>query len=511
MPKKTGKVYLIGAGPGNPELITVKAKNLLEDCDAVVYDHLVSLELIVGLPSRVERHYAGKSAGRHSLEQDEINRLLLDLALQGKTVARLKGGDPFIFGRGGEEAIHLKQNGIPFEIVPGITAGAAAPASAGIPLTHRGKSAYTVFLTAHEAPDKEESQVPWDLFSKLENGTLVGYMGVSRLKAVAENLISGGMSGETPAGVVERGTRGTQKVVTGELANIAELAGEAGIRPPAVFVIGEVVNLRESIITEDDKPLSGRTIMITRPGDQAGEMYRKLRLLGAEALPLPTIATEEFYSPDDWENFHNLEGGWLIFTSENGIRYFFRHFFREGCDMRSIAGFKIAVIGVGTEKALTEYGLKSDFVPSKFTLKTLAEELDEGFEWNDAAAVRVRGSLSDITLEEKLTEAGARVYPLTVYETSTAKWDAGMKAAFTEAQVDAVTFTSGSTVTGLLKILGEDGFKNFLAETAVVSIGSMTSRVIRETGIEPSVEAETHSVEGVINATLNHFQNIRKR
>lgn len=501
-----GKVFLIGAGPGDPGLITVKAKEALAGCDAVVYDRLVPLELVVTLPRRVKRYYAGKSAGKHSMKQEEINELLLKLAQEGLTAARLKGGDPFVFGRGGEEAVFLRGNGMDVEVIPGVTAGVGGLAYAGIPLTHRGKSAYAIFVTAHRAPGKELSDLPWELLSGAEKGTIVGYMGVKTLLEVIERLIAGGMNEETPAAIIERGTLGTQSVISGKLGNITQKALQAGVKPPAVFVIGEVVELRDSIIVEEDKPLAGKTIMVTRPGGQAAEIYHKLRKLGAEVLALPTIATEGYLDNEGWKRFESLGGGRLIFTSENGVNYFFRKFLRDGGDLRKTAKFSIASIGAGTEKALKQYGFKADFIPSKYTVKILAEELVRDFEWKGVNAVRVRGNLGDDTIEAALEKAGAEVLPLEVYLTFTAEWDEGMRAAFEEAEIDAVTFTSGSTVAGLVEILGEAEFQRFIESTAVISIGPVTSDIFRQAGGEPAIEAKVHSIEGLIDALVEYFR-----
>ena len=500
-----GIVYLIGAGPGDPGLLTVKAKRALMNSEAVVYDHLVSLELIVTLPPEIELHYAGKSAGNHSLPQDEINALLAKLAGEGKRVARLKGGDPFVFGRGGEEAIYLNEHGIDYEIIPGVTAGVAASAYAGIPVTHRGKAVFTVFLTAHESPDKNEPQIPWDTFSKLENGTLVGYMGVGRLQAVSNKLIEGGMRADLPAAVIEKGTLGTQRAITGTLTNIAGLAKESNIKPPAIFVFGEVVSLREDILPHGSRPLSGKTIMVTRPGDQAEYMYNQFRYLGAEVLPLPTISTYGSVSEKSWIQFGKLNDGWLIFTSENGVRYFFRQFFDHGFDIRKVAGFQIAVIGDGTIAALSNYGLTPDYVPSKYTVKTLTEELIQKFDWHYTGVIRVRGNMGDWSLEEALKEDKAAVFSHVVYENTNKEWDEGMWAAYRESDIDAVTFTSGSTAIRLKEILGETEFKELLNSSKSISIGPMTSEKLRELGVEPSIEAETHTVDGIIEAALKLF------
>ena len=500
-----GKIYLIGAGPGDPGLITVKAKNALNSCDVVVYDHLVSMELIVTLPSHVQRIYAGKSAGKHHLPQDEINGLLLKLASEGKTVARLKGGDPFVFGRGGEEALFLREHGVKVEIIPGLTAGTAALSGAGIPLTHRNLSSYAILLTAHEAMDKEQSDLPFKLLIQTEKGTIVGYMGVKTLPVITEKLLTGGMDGETPAAVIERGTLRTQRVIVGTLYDIAEKASQASVSPPALFVIGDVVKLRNKIVQTDDKPLAGKTIMVTRPAHQGVDMYRRLRELGAEPLALPTINVDIHFAERAWSVFKVIDEGILVFTSENGVNCFFRCMMNAGLDRRRLGRFAIAAVGHGTGKALMEHGISADFIPSKFTVQTLAEELLDKFDWEGTNVVRVRGSLGEPIIENTLKEAGANVLPLQVYTTTTAVWDEGMFAAYREAKIDAVTFTSGSTITGLREILGEDEFQRFLASTPAISIGPMTSEVLRGYGGEPAVEAEVHSIEGVVEALFSHF------
>lgn len=505
MTARTGKVYLVGAGPGDPGLITEKGKRALSKCDAVVYDHLVSLELIVPLKRSIVRYYVGKSAGQHTLKQDKIEELLVKLAKEGKTVVRLKGGDPYVFGRGGEEAITLRKNAITFEIVPGITAGVAGPAYAGIPVTHRKKAVFTIFLTTHEAGGKSASQIPWKLLGGAEHGTIVGYMGVKTLPETVQRLTEEGMSPDTPAALVEKGTTGVQRTVKGTLSTIAFLAVRENIRPPALFIIGEVVNLQDEIGETDDLPLRGMTIMITRPGDQAAEMYRELREMGAEILPLPSIATEPSVDFTGWEKFWNIDSGWLVFTSENCVRYFFDYYFRADYDIRSIGCFKIAAVGSGTEKALKRYGITADFKPRKFTVNDLADELRLNYDFNDIDVVRVRGNLGDDTAEGILQDAGAKVLPLEVYRTYTPEWDQGMLAAFRDAKIDAVTFTSGSTVKRLKEILGDEEFGEFILKVPAISIGPVTSKTVTDIGGKVAVEAKVHSIEGVMEAIKDMF------
>jgi uroporphyrinogen III methyltransferase/synthase len=480
----------------------MKGRSALEICDVVVYDHLAALELVVGLPPRIGRRYVGKIAGKHSFSQDEINRLLLDLAQSGKKIARLKGGDPFVFGRGGEEAIFLRENGIEFEIIPGVTSGIAGPASARIPLTHRGVASYATLFTAHEAAEKLSSEIPWELFSLMSGGSLVGFMGVKTLSEVVNKLQKEGMSPETPIAIVERGTYADQRCLSGTLSDIVPKVKKADIKSPSLIVIGEAVKLRDKIAVGTPLPLRGKTIMVTRPGSQAGDLYRKIRALGGEPLPLPTIATEEHFEMSDWQKLNYIREGWLLFTSENGVRYFSERFLAMGGDWRRLSKFVIGAIGSGTAEALKRYGLKADFIPQKFTITDFIEELLRNFSWEGKEAVRVRGNLGDDSLEKALSEAGAEVFPLPVYRTFTDQWDKGMWTAFEEANIDEVIFTSASTVNGLAEILRADRMRELLNSAKVFSIGPSTSEALRKVGVSQVMEAKVNNIDGIIELIL---------
>jgi uroporphyrinogen III methyltransferase/synthase len=507
----TGKVYLVGAGPGDPGLITVRGRQLLGQCDAVVYDRLIPLELVVTLPASVERHYVGKIAGRHALEQSQINELLARLAQEGRTVVRLKGGDPLVFGRGSEEAAYLKERGIPYELVPGVTAGLAASACTGIPVTHRGKSVYVVMITAHEAGEKQELQVPWDWLAQSRNGTLVGYMGVTQLPQVTQRLMEGGMDPGTPAAMIERGATARQRIVTGTLADLPRRVQDAGITPPALFIIGEVVSFHADLDWIRPGPLWGKKVMVTRPADQAGEMYGLLRELGAYVMPFPTIATREHEDLQGWEELAPFfeapeapRSGWLVCTSENGVRYFLRQFLKR-YDYRALAGFRIAAVGAGTSRELARCGLRADFLPSQATTAALAKELAPRAAQTAATVIRVRGNLGDDRVESALESAGAKVHVLQVYATSTAPWDEGLRTHLDRNAPDVVTFTSGSSCTGLIEILGANRARELTAAALVASIGPSTSQVIRAAGLKVDLEAQIHSVPGLVAALAEHF------
>lgn len=497
-----GIVYLIGAGPGDPELITIKGKLLLQNCDAVIYDNLIPAELIITLPESTEKIYVGKKAGNHTMPQAEINELIFKLAAEGKKVARVKGGDPFIFGRGGEEARYLREHGIKYEIIPGITAGIAGPTFAGIPCTDREISSFVIFATGHKAREKELSPVPWDKIADLQSGTLVIYMGVAEFTSIVETLIDNGISPVTPAAVIERGTFSTQRVFTAPLNELVVKAIEEKIKPPALFVIGEVVDLQRELEWFKNKPLIGHRIMVLRPADQAKFMYKNLRDLGAEVLPYPTIATRKAQS-SEWDKLEEYERSdnesWLVFTSENGVRYFMDEFVNRYGDIRMLGKFKTAAVGYGTARALDKFNLKADFIPNKATTEILAKQMTEKYNLKGSNIIRVRGNLGDQRVENILTETGAQVTPLTVYETYYPQWPDGFKEKLFEFPPDIIIFTSGSTVDGFFRMLNEDEINELTEDARLVSIGPMTSERIRQKGLKVSIEATEHSIPGIID------------
>jgi len=505
---KIGMVYLVGAGPGDPDLITVKGARLLAACDAVLYDNLIPDELIVMLPFSVERIYVGKKSSQHSLPQDEINKLLVDLARHGKTVVRLKGGDPFVFGRGGEEAEYLAKQGIPFEVVPGVTAGIAGPACAGIPVTDRRYASSITLMTGHKAADKDAPDKPGTLPGLTKDDTIVIYMGVAELEQNIRRLLDSGMSPDTPAAAIERGTLPTQRVVTATLADLPERVRRVGLKPPALFVIGDVVKLRDSIDWYQSKPLGGLRVMVCRPADQAGWVYQKLRDLGAEVLAYPTIATEENFDLPAWKRVLDLDAPtrWLVFTSENGVRYFMNQWRERVGDMRELAAYRIAAVGFGTARALEAFTLKADFVPTKATTAELAGQMAAQLDLSGAAIVRVRGDLGDDRVEKILAEVSASVVSLPVYRTITALWTDPMKEKLFAYPPDAIMLTSGSAVDGLIANLDAEELKRLISGLFVVSIGPMTSDIIRGYGMTVSLEAQTHSISSMIEELITHHQ-----
>jgi len=503
-----GKVYLIGAGPGDPDLISVKGYERLQSCDAVVYDNLVPSELIVTLAWNVKKYYVGKRAGNHALPQADINKLMVRLANEGKTVVRLKGGDPFVFGRGGEEARYLRENNINVEIIPGIPAAVAVSACSGIPGTDREHASFVVYATGHKAKDKTTSDVPWDWIALAKKGTIVIYMGVSEVENIIDKLINSGMSADTPAAIVEHGATASQRTFTSPLRELAKKAKAENVKPPALFIIGEVVNLRPYLQWFENKLLFGKRIMVTRPADQAQEMYKSLRELGAEVLAYPTIATEEHNDENGWMAYKKISSTnrWLIFTSENGVRYFFKQLRKQIGDIRNLGGFKIAAIGYGTLRALNKVNLKADFIPSIATTADLAGEFTSKVQLDDTTVVRVRGNLADDSIEKALHESGVEVIALQVYRTFHPGWPEGLKEKLSEYPPHVITFTSGSTAYGLKTTLSEDEVNELAERAMIVSIGPATSKIIKSLGMQVTCEATEHNVPGVIDAIRKYYK-----
>lgn len=501
-------IYLVGSGPGDPGLFTVKGVRCMEEADAVVYDRLSSESLLAYAKSDAELIYVGKKPGSHSMTQEEINSRLIELGRAGKTVVRLKGGDPYIFGRGGEEALALLDAALPFEVVPGVTSGVAAPAYAGIPVTHRGVSTSVAFVTGHEDPTKGYQDVDW---SSLANGadTLVLYMGIGRLREISNELIAAGKNPDTPAACVRWGTLPEQQTVTGTLQNIADRVSEANLKPPAITVVGDVVSLRESGLGWYEKrPLFGRRIVVTRARTQAGELSRKLEELGAEVLEFPTI---EIKPPDDFapldKAIHELDGyDWLVFTSVNGVEAFLDRLGHHGLDVRSVPkSAKIAAIGPATAKRVEDSGLRVDMVPQEYRAEALLEEISSGSLVGQRFLIP-RAKIAREVLPEKLREAGAEVVVPPAYESAPSADGRDALAARLEAEeVDCVTFTASSTVENFVRAFGEEDAARLLRETSVVCIGPITAKTARGYGMSVDAEAGEYTIPGLVETVVDLF------
>jgi uroporphyrinogen III methyltransferase / synthase len=484
-----GKAYLIGAGPGDPGLLTVRARDVLAACDVVLYDRLIPAGVLDGLGA--ELVYVGKEPGRAALPQDEINARIVELAQSGRTVARLKGGDPFVFGRGGEEAEALARAGVPFEVVPGVTAGVAAPAYAGIPVTHRDGASAVAFVTGHEDPDKPESAIDWDALAAFP-GTLVFYMGVRNLERIAWSLVESGRSEREPAAVIERGTTSRQRTVTGDLGEIAKRTAEAGIEPPALTVVGAVAGLRERLAWfEAERPLLGKSVVVTRAREQASALAARLAALGADVVQAPVIRTEPLEADLAPIGEYDL----VCLTSQAAVEPFFAALRRQGTDARGLAGVGVAVIGAATAAALAAHGVDPDVVPER----QVAEGLVEALTNEDLAGARVlvaRAEEGREVVPDALRERGAEVEVVALYRTvADSPSPPTLEAA---AGADYVTFTSSSTVRFFLEAAGDA----FPRAARVVSIGPATSATARELGLEVHVEAARHDVDGLVDALL---------
>ena len=482
-----GIVYLVGAGPGDPGLMTRRSLELIASADAILYDRLIPPGALEGARADAELRYVGKRPGQPAMHQEEINERLVELARAGKRVVRLKGGDPFVFGRGGEEAEALADAGVRFEVVPGVTAGVAAPAYAGIPVTHRDAASAVALVTGHEDPGKPEPALDWDALARFP-GTLVLYMGVRNLPLVAERLIAAGRDQGDAAAVVERGTEPGQRVVTGALSDIAESAEAAGVGPPAVTVIGPVAALHDTIAWLERRPLHGEAVAVTRARAQASGLAARLRELGAEVVETPAIRIEPRSV-----SFPRLDTYALVcLTSPNAVRVLLGALDQLGLDARVFAGATVAAIGPGTAAELRRHGIRPDVMPERSVAEALVEALKPVGVKGKRVLVARASEARDV-LPEALRERGAEVDVIPLYDTVAEPLAHEQLEAL--ARATYVTFTSSSTVRFLLESGGR------VPDSArVVSIGPITSATAREHGLTVHVEAERHDVDGLVEA-----------
>ena len=507
---ENGKVYLVGAGPGDLGLVTLRAKECIERADAIVYDHLANPEILSWARDDAEIIYAGKEAGQHSLSQQEINALLIEKARAGKDVVRLKGGDPFVFGRGAEEARAIVDAGIEFEIVSGITSAIAGPAYAGIPMTHRAENSHITFFTGHEDPAKTESAIDYAALAKL-GGTQVMLMGVKRLGSVAREMLEQGVRNDLPVALVRWATTGRQETLTGTLQNIAQRAVASGFEAPAVAVFGEVVALRETLNWYENRPLSGKRIVVTRTRKQASVLSNKLRTLGAHVVELPTIRIEP---PGDLRGFAELVQGahvydWIVFTSANGVEAFFDVFFKLYDDAREIGGARIAAIGPATAQRVKDFHLHVDLQPEEFVAEAVVKEFQKQGGIENLRILLVRGEKARDVLPKELSGLGAIVDEAFAYRTVPETRDlTGARRQLTKEGADLITFTSSSTVQNFLA-LGLPWPKGM----QVASIGPITSKTARDHGLNIDVEARRHDIDGLVEAIGDFFAagNARKQ
>ena len=500
----TGKVYLVGAGPGDAGLLTLRGAELLQRADVVVYDSLVNRELLALAPEAAEIIFGGKRPRDRAIPQEELNQLLAEKAKAGKTVVRLKGGDPYIFGRGGEEAARLHQDGVPFEVVPGISSIIAAPSYAGIPLTHREHCSSFTVITGHEDPDKDESALDWERVAR-EPGTKVLLMGVERIGKIAAALEANGLPADTPAAMVRWGTMGRQQTITATLGTLAAKVAKADFKAPAVTVIGTVSTLRDTLNWYENRPLFGQRVVVTRNRREAGKLSGQLRELGAEVLEIPTI---KILPPTRNEPLIEAITGigsydWIIFTSANGVEHFFDYFFKAFRDVRDLGSVRFAAVGPATAKKLREFHLNIDLMPETYTAAATAKAMLAAQNVENISVLLARAESANPELPRLLEDKGAIVDDIAFYKTEPETADRnGAADDFEENSADWITFASSSAVRnfdarfGLAKRCADN------PKLKLASIGPETTKALKELGLKPTAKAKEHTIDGLAAALL---------
>jgi uroporphyrinogen III methyltransferase/synthase len=505
--KAVGKVYLVGAGPGDPQLLTLRGKRCLEQADVVVYDYLANPVLLDHAPERAERIYVGRRDRGAYQDQHEVNHLLIGKAREGNVVVRLKGGDPFVFGRGGEEAEAVAEAGIPFEVVPGVTSALAVPAYAGIPVTHRTLASTVAFVTGHEDPTKGTSSMEWPRLASAD-GTLVFLMGMKNLPAIVERLTKDGKSIETPVALIRWGTRSHQRTVVGTLRDIVGKAEQAQMEPPTIIVVGQVVRLREQLNWYETRPLFGKRILVTRAREQAGELSRLLADYGAEAVEYPVI---QIVPPESWRELDDALAGlnryhWLVFTSVNGIRPFMERLKQRGQDARALSGLRIGCIGPRTAEELARYGLNADLIPTQFQAEGLiAAMMEAGV--SGRRVLIARAAVAREVLPDQLRTAGAEVRVVTVYRTIRPVSEVKrLKDQLARRELHVMTFASSSTVRNFCALFeNRDEMRALTAGVAVACIGPITAQTAEEKGLPVTIMANENTIPALVDAIVHYF------
>jgi len=499
--KAKGSVYLVGAGPGDAGLLTLRGAELLGRADVVVYDALVNPDLLRLAPKNAEVIFGGKRSRGHVLPQDELNQLLIAKAREGKCVVRLKGGDPYIFGRGGEEAEELAVAKIPFEVVPGISSLVAAPNYAGIPITHRVHCSGFTVITGHEDPAKE-GNVDWAQVANFP-GTRIIMMGTERIRHIAETLIANGLPAATPVAMVRWGTTGHQQSIEGSLATIGDVAEQARFKAPSVTVIGDVVKLRKKLNWFEARPLFGRRFVVTRTREQASQLSRQLLEHGAEVLEIPTI---KIGPPSNHNDFADAllelnSYDWLVFTSPNGVTTFFEHFFKAFDDLRDIGGVRIAAVGPATAAKLREFHLKVDLMPDEYVATKIAGAFAQYQSIENLKILLMRAEVANTELPKALEEMGAIVDDVACYKTIPETEDVnGAAAKLLESGTDWITFTSASTVENFHARFDLPALLKRFPQIQLASIGPETTKALTALQLTPTVEARQHTIEGLVKA-----------
>ena len=507
MGRESGRVYLVGAGPGDPKLLTLRGKECLEQADVVLYDYLANPALLDYAPPQADRIYVGRRGRGQYSNQSDINRLIVEHARAGRVVVRLKGGDPFVFGRGGEEAEAVAAAGLVFEVVPGVTAAIAVPAYAGIPVTHRTLASTLTIVTGHEDAAKGESVLEWPRLATAQ-GTLVFLMGMTNLPNIVGRLIAEGKAATTPAAVIRWGTRATQRTIVGTLADIEEKARHARMEPPTVIVIGDVVRLRGELNWFEQRPLFGRRILVTRAKGQAAEFADLIAALGGEPIVCPTIqiAPPETWDPVDRAIRNLSQYRWLIFTSLNGVGPFMERVRSQGYDARLLAGIRLCCIGPRTARELAQYGLQADLIPAEYQAEGVIQAL-VGHGLQDQRILIPRARVAREILPDQLGAAGALVDVVPVYQTVRPNVEtARLSELFADRGIDMITFTSSSTVTNFVELFGgRESMRHVIGETQIACIGPITAGTAREYGMTTNVMPGENTVPALAEAIARHF------
>ncbi len=505
-PKSAGVVYLVGAGPGHPQLITRWGYDLLQQCDAVAYDALIPMELIVELPQKNERYYVGKRAGRHSLPQSQINELLVSLARRGLRVVRLKGGDPFIYGRSGEEAEYLSTAGIPVIIIPGVTAASAAAALSGFSLTNRQSSSWVFLATGHGA--ESSIPVPWDKVGALPGGTIVIYMGLAKLDNVIQELLSSGLDPEIPAIAVQAASTGLQRCVEAPLIKINSECRRQNLKPPALVIISDSVRNRTREIAEQTKSLTGRTVLVTSPSGKSGRICALLREAGAEPIPYPTVVHASADDINGWDNYRKLanQGGLLLMPGEEEVARFVDALLSRSLDLRSLARFKIIASDQSVESALLAHGLKADWILQSLTQDSMAEcisKLDAG---SSLPSILVQGGPAENPLTMSLQGQCASLTSLIVYRKSTAVWEGHWREELAANPPEFILFTGKAEVDGFIELLGDETARQLALNSCVVATDESVVESLSGHGIDATLKANTSDIDSLVAVLIEYSQ-----
>lgn len=500
----SGKVYLVGAGPGDYKLITLKGLECIKKADVIFYDRLINVKLLSYARQDAEIIYVGKEPNKHSYKQEEISQLILSKALEGKIVTRLKGGDPFVFGRGGEEAILIAKNNVEFEIVPGITSAISVPAYSGIPVTHRNISSSFHVITGHEDLTKEDAYLDYEVLGKL-NGTLIFLMGIKNIKRICTKLLENGQPENKPVAVIRKGTTSEHTMIRGTLKNIVDKVRKANLKNPAIIVVGEVVNLADTLSWLNNKPLFGKKILVTRTRQQASVLSKEIEELGGEAIEFPTIKIvkneKNFNIDKKLEQIREYK--WIVFTSVNGVEIFFNRMKKLGLDIRVLSDAKICAIGSATANKLYDMGLIVECIPKEYRAEAIVEILKNKIEVGDKVLLP-RADIARKFLVDELEKMGACVEDIPIYKTVIEESKRETLVNILINKIDVITFTSSSTVRNFIKILGEENME-LLNDTKIAVIGPITRNTAEELGLKVDMMADKYNISGLVDVIVKHF------